>query len=289
MKEQLKKLWKEHRKPMLAVLVLSSLAAGTLVYHSLESKGKPEKVLADRDIQEQEGQITEEMLTSLEETAEVAEEPVVVEEKATKAEEDSEEEPAETESAVSGNSTAKPGTGDQSSTKSETQVSGKKQETNQAVAANTQIEEPATVPETEPATKPATEPVQPSSAPAAVPVQENTYVPILEGWKASKSAKGDITASQKSDLDGIIESWKSGSVSDAELKGRIMKYLDEQGISYMEVSVTSKGYALYDVIPEIDLRDGGNLYSFVGTYSTGKQNPDGTAKTVCYNWSAFVF
>ena len=57
----------------------------------------------------------------------------------------------------------------------------------------------------------------------------------------------------------------------------------------MEVSVTSKGYALFDKVPEIDLRDGGNLYSYVGTYSTGKQNPDGTNKTVCYNWSAFVF
>ena len=87
----------------------------------------------------------------------------------------------------------------------------------------------------------------------------------------------------------MIQSWKSGALSDAELKDKIISYLEEQKIDYMEVSVTSKGYALFDEVPEIDLRDGGNLYSYVGTYSTGKQNPDGTNKTVCYNWSAFVF
>lgn len=115
------------------------------------------------------------------------------------------------------------------------------------------------------------------------------YVPIAVGWKVEDSAKGDITVSQKADLDKLISSWKSGEVSDTELKTKIMDYLDGQGIEYMEVSVTSKGYALYDEIPEIDLRDGGNLYSYVGTYSTGEQNPDGTEKTVCYNWSAFIF
>lgn len=115
------------------------------------------------------------------------------------------------------------------------------------------------------------------------------HVPIAAGWKVEDSAKGDITSSQKAKLDAMITSWKAGELSDSELKTMIMNYLDDQGIEYMEVSVTSDGYALYDEIPEIDLRDGGNLYSYVGTYSTGEQNPDGTEKTVCYNWSAFVF
>lgn len=118
---------------------------------------------------------------------------------------------------------------------------------------------------------------------------QNEYVPISEGWKVSKTANGDITLAQKLKLDGFIESWKNGNISDSDLKSNIMKYLDEQGIDYKEVSVTSKGYTLYDEIPEVILRDGGNLYSFVGIYSTGKQNPNGTHKTVCYNWSAFVF
>lgn len=119
-------------------------------------------------------------------------------------------------------------------------------------------------------------------------IQDN-YVPISKGWKESKTVKGDITSVQKTKLDGLIESWKKGDMSDSDLKNNITKYLDEQGIDYKEVSVTSKGYTLYDKIPEVDLRDGGNLYSFVGIYSTGKQNPNGTHKTVCYNWSAFVF
>lgn len=119
-------------------------------------------------------------------------------------------------------------------------------------------------------------------------VQDN-YVPISKGWKESKTSKGDITSVQKTKLDGLIESWKKGDMSDSDLKNNIMKYLDEQGIDYKEVSVTSKGYTLYDKIPEVDLRDGGNLYSFAGIYSTGKQNPNGTHKTVCYNWSAFIF
>lgn len=283
MKEQLKRLWKEHRKPMIAVFVLSSLVVGTLIYNSLDSKENPEKVLADTDTVEE--PIEEETPTSLKEPVAETEEATAAEEKTTIEEAGEQEEPAETESIVAGKPTAKPITADKSTTKSDPQASDEIQATNQEKTAGNQISEPATVPNTEPAT----EPVQPSPTPAAVPVQENKYVPISEGWKDSKSAKGDITSTQKADLDSMIESWKNEAVSDAELKDRIMKYLDEQGIAYMEVSVTSKGYALYDVIPEIDLRDGGNLYSFVGTYSTGKQNPDGTDKTVCYNWSVFVF
>lgn len=127
------------------------------------------------------------------------------------------------------------------------------------------------------------------SAVTETPTRETKYVPISEGWKVAKSAKGHITSAQKVNIDSMIEIWKSGNLTDTELKEKIISYFKEQKIDYKEVSVTSKGYTLYDEIPEIDLRDGGNLYSFVGTYSTGKQNPDGTNKTVCYNWSAFVF
>ncbi|NMC59418.1 MAG: hypothetical protein GYA51_08570 [Candidatus Methanofastidiosa archaeon] len=127
------------------------------------------------------------------------------------------------------------------------------------------------------------------SAVTKTPTSEEKYVPISEGWKISKSAKGNITSAQKANIDSLIEIWKGGNLTDIELKEKIINYLKEQKIDYNEISVTSKGYTLYDEVPEIDLRDGGNLYSFVGTYSTGKQNPDGTNKTVCYNWSAFVF
>lgn len=91
-----------------------------------------------------------------------------------------------------------------------------------------------------------------TTIPTVNPVQENKYVPISEGWKASETAKGDITSAQKADIDSMIESWKSGTMTDAELKEKIVAYLDEQG-EYMEVSVTSKGYALYDVLPEVAL------------------------------------
>lgn len=118
---------------------------------------------------------------------------------------------------------------------------------------------------------------------------KDAYVPISEGWKASKSAKGDITEVQKLKLDKFIENWKKGDITDSDLKDTIMKYLNEQGIDYKEVSVNSKGHTLYDEVPEVNLSDGGNLYSFVGIYSTGKQNSNGTDKTVCYNWTAFAF
>lgn len=138
--------------------------------------------------------------------------------------------------------------------------------------------------------KPTEKPAYQAEPTATVaPTTETKYVPISEGWKAEASAKGDITSAQKADLDSMIQSWKSGDLTDGELKDKIISYLEEQKIDYMEVSVTSKGYALFDEVHEIDFRDGGNLYSYVGTYSTGKQNPDGTNKTVCYNWSAFVF
>lgn len=119
--------------------------------------------------------------------------------------------------------------------------------------------------------------------------KQDDYIPISEGWKSSKTVKGDITEVQKLKLDGFIENWKNGDITDSDLKDTIMKYLGEQGIEYKEVSVTSKGNTLYDEIPEVNVSDGGNLYSFICIYSTGKQNPKGTNKTVCYNWKVFVF
>ena len=115
------------------------------------------------------------------------------------------------------------------------------------------------------------------------------YVPISKGWKTSKSVVGDMTADQKAALDQMIVDWKAKKLTDNQLKSKMENYLQEQNIDYMEVSVTSKGKALYEKIPKLDWLRGGNLYSFCGTYCTGKKNPGGTNKTVCYNWSAFVF
>ena len=115
------------------------------------------------------------------------------------------------------------------------------------------------------------------------------YVPISKGWKTSKSVGGDITAGQKAALDQMIADWKAKKLTDNELKSKMENYLQEQNIDYKEVCVTSKGKALYKKIPKPDCLNGGNLYSFCGTYCTGKKNPGGTNKTVCYNWSVFVF
>ena len=237
MKEPLKKFLKNHWKPVIAVIVLTILVVGIVVYNNWDPKNNPVEVVADT------GMIG----------ANISEEPQITE---------------EITSAVVEKSTVKPEVEDKNNTKPNNEDSNEKGTTEK------QSEEPEATSTT---------------MPTVNPVQENKYVPISEGWKASETAKGDITSAQKADIDSMIESWKSGTMSDTELKEKIVSYLEEQGIEYMEVSVTSKGYALYDVLPEVDLRDGGNLYSFVGTYSTGMQNPDGTNKTVCYNWSAFVF
>ena len=259
MKEPLKKFWKNHWKPVVSVLVLSSLVVGILIYSNLDSLDNPVKVVTDTDTIDT--QITKEPEIKEEITSAVAEE--------SKATENNTNEVTEAASVIENKSTVKPEVEDKNNTKPNNEDSNEKDTTEK------KSEEPETKSTTEPTT--------------VTPIQENKYVPISEGWKASETAKGDITSIQKADLDSMIESWKSGAISDAELKEKIVTYLEEQNIDYMEVSVTSKGYALYDVLPVIDLRDGGNLYSFVGTYSTGKQNPDGTNKTVCYNWSAFVF
>ena len=259
MKEPLKKFWKNHWKPVISVLVLTVLVVGIVVYNNWDSKNNPVEVVADTGMIganiSEEPQITEEITSAVVEKSTVTE-------NATK-------EVTEAASVIESKPTVKPEVEDKNNTKPNNEDSNEKDTTEK------KSEEPETKSTTEPTT--------------VTPIQENKYVPISEGWKASETAKGDITSIQKADLDSMIESWKSGAISDAELKEKIVTYLEEQNIDYMEVSVTSKGYALYDVLPVIDLRDGGNLYSFVGTYSTGKQNPDGTNKTVCYNWSAFVF
>ena len=259
MKEPLKKFWKNHWKPVILVLVLSSLVVGILIYSNLDSIDNPVKVVTDTDTIDT--QITKEPEIKEETTSNVAEESTATE--------NTTNEVTEAASVVESKPSEKTEVENKDTTKTNDEVSNEKETT----------EEKSEEPEAKSTTEPTT----------ITPIQENKYVPISAGWKASETAKGDIIAAQKADIDCMIESWKSGTMSDTELKEKIVAYLDEQGIEYMEVSVTSKGYALYDVLPEIDLRDGGNLYSFVGTYSTGKQNPDGTNKTVCYNWSAFVF
>lgn len=258
MKETLKKFLKNHWKPVISVLVLTVLVVGIVVYNNWDSKNNPVEVVADTDMISvnisEEPQITEEITSA-------------VVEKST-AKENATKEVTEAASVIESKSTVKTEVEDKNNIKTNNEDSNEKETTER------QSEEPEATATT---------------IPTVNPVQENKYVPISEGWKASETAKGDITSAQKADIDSMIESWKSGTMTDAELKEKIVAYLDEQGIEYMEVSVTSKGYALFDEVPEIDLREGGNLYSYVGTYSTGKQNPDGTNKTVCYNWSAFVF
>lgn len=119
--------------------------------------------------------------------------------------------------------------------------------------------------------------------------EAQAYTPISDGWKVSKSVKGDITSEQKSAIDTMVEKWKNGGCTDEGLKAELENYLIQQGVKYVEVSVTSQGYSLTDKIPEVQLENGGNLYSFMGIYSTGEQNPQGTGKTVCYHWSVFIF
>ena len=265
MKEKMKRFIRKHCKLFISVSTIVVLVAGIFFVDSLksnqnlvETSSDTEKVgiTSEEEVKPTEIQIVEETpqvedtKEPTKESAEISKENTIV---------------TTTPTVETGNSeTEKPSVTKKAETKSE-------EETTSVI---------------KPTEKPASQ-VEPIATVA--PMTETKYVPISEGWKAEASAKGDITSAQKADLDLMIQSWKSGALTDAELKNKIISYLEEQKIDYMEVSVTSKGYALFDEVPEIDLRDGGNLYSFVGTYSTGKQNPDRTNKTVCYNWSAFVF
>ena len=116
------------------------------------------------------------------------------------------------------------------------------------------------------------------------------YVPISKGLKTSKSTKDKtVSKKQKAALDKMVKKWKAKKYTDASLKTAIENYLLDQKVSFREVNVTSKGKALYAKIPKAEIEEGGNPYSFFGTYCTGKKNPGGTNKTVCYNWSVFVF
>lgn len=265
MKEKVKRFLRKYWKMLIGVFTIAMLAAGILIVSNLKSNQNLVETSVD----------TERDGITCEEEVKPTEVPIVEE---TPQVEDIKEQTKESAEISNENTsvTAKPTVEDKNSETEKPSVT-KKAETKSE-------EEPKSV------VKPTEKPVNQSEPAIAVaPTKETEYVPISEGWKAEASAKGDITSKQKADLDSMIQTWKSGDLTDGELKDNIISYLNEQKIDYMEVSVTSKGYALFDEVPEIDLRDGGNLYSYVGTYSTGKQNPDGTNKTVCYNWSAFVF
>ena len=256
MKEKMKRCLRKHWKPFIGMFTIVVLAAGILIVSNLKSNQNLVETSAD----------TERDGITIEEEVKTTEVPLV--EEMLQVEDTKEQTKESTESSKENTSVTETPTVEAKNSETETKS---EDETTSVV---------------KPTEKPASQ-AEPTATVA--PTTKTKYVPISEGWKAEASAKGDITSEQKADLDSMIQTWKSGALSDAELKDKIISYLEEQMIDYMEVSVTSKGYALFDEVPEIDLRDGGNLYSYVGTYSTGKQNPDGTNKTVCYNWSAFVF
>lgn len=263
MKEKLVKFLKAHAKPIVGVMTLVVIASGILIFYNLEAKENPVDIAVDTSsedvIQGEENQVTE--IPKVEDT----------EESISKTPEDDIKKTTDT---VEPTSKVEDTTKENEATTKNTETKLEEKDT----TVNTEVVKPTEKPDNNPETT-VTE----------TPTTAAKYVPISEGWKATDSAKGDITSAQKADLDALIETWRAGSLTDTELKEKIISYLEEQKIEYMEVSVTSKGYALFDEVPVIDLRDGGNLYSFVGCYSTGKQNPDGTNKTVCYNWSAFIF
>ncbi len=265
MKEKIKRFLRKHWKMLIGVFTIAMLAAGILIVSNLKSNQNLMETSVD----------TESDGITIEEEVKPTEVPIVEE---TSQVEDTKEQTKESAEISKENTsvTAKPTVEAKNSETKKPSVTKK---------AETKAEEEITS-VVKPTEQPATQ-AEPTATVA--PTTETKYVPISEGWKAEASAKGDITSAQKADLDSMIQTWKSGTLTDAELKEKIISYLEEKKIDYMEVSVTSKGYALFDEVPEIDLRDGGNLYSYVGTYSTGKQNPDGTNKTVCYNWSTFVF
>jgi len=254
MKEKFRKLWKTNRKGVITVSVLAVVVTCTAIVIFMNVNSKEEKVVMVSEEFTQYVKTTVESETSMKRTEAETQVSEIESTQVTETQGVTKEEKADT--TVNEN------------------TSNNIQVTNQEQTEKKQEEEPKT---------------EAVATPIQNPEVKEQYVPISEGWKTSKSAKGAITTAQKADLDAFIETWKSGSLSDSELKAKIINYLKEQKIDYMEVNVTSQGYALYDKIPEINLKDGGNLYSFVGTYCTGKQNPGGTNKTVCYNWSVFVF
>ena len=263
MKEKLEKFLKVHWKPIAGVMTLVVIAYGILIFYNLEAKENPVDIAVDTSskdvIQGEENQVTE--VPEVEETKDSITEM-------------QEDDTKKTTDIVEPTSKVEDTTKENEATTKNTETKSEEKDT----TVNTEVINPTEKPDSTPET-----------AVTETPTTDAKYVPISGGWKVTDSAKGDITSAQKADLDALIETWRAGSLTDTELKEKVISYLEEQKIDYMEVSVTSKGYALYDEVPAIDLRDGGNLYSFVGCYSTGKQNPGGTNKTVCYNWSAFVF
>ena len=277
MKEKIKRFWNEHRKPIVGGITLVVIAVGILIVSNLGSKQNTENTVSETGsnemISDKEVKPTE--IPVVKETPQVEETQEPVKETLKEPEEKPRSTPTPTSEVI-----------DSEPEKPDVTKKPEKDTTSEVKTTKKPTEKPTEKPTKKPAEKPTT---QSEPAETKRPNSETKYIPISKGWKAEASAKGDITSAQKAKLDSMIQTWKSGALTDTELKEKIISYLEEQKIDYMEVSVTSKGYALFEKVPEIDLRDGGNLYSFVGTYSTGKQNPDGTNKTVCYNWSAFVF
>jgi len=207
MKEKIKRFLRKNWKPLIGVFTLVVLAAGILILSNLKSKQNMVETSFD---------IEKDGITS-EEEVKPTEVPLI--EEMPQVEDTKEPTKESTESSKENTSVTATPTVEAKNSETEKPSVTKKAET-KSEKETTSVEKPTEKPTEKPASQ-----AEPTATVA--PTTETKYVPISEGWKAEASAKGDITSAQKADLDSMIQTWKSGAITDAELKDKIISYLDE--------------------------------------------------------------
>ena len=115
------------------------------------------------------------------------------------------------------------------------------------------------------------------------------YVPIPAGWNEHNSVCGpQINATQKAYIDGLVNNWKNGGMTDSALQTALEQYLNSQGVDYMFVSLQGKSpFIATKLYPTITPSSNGAPYYTCAHYSTGVKNKDSN-QTNCYEYEILI-
>lgn len=130
------------------------------------------------------------------------------------------------------------------------------------------------------------------TAPPETSSQAEVVKPLIpEGWIFEKSDVGSaLNSTHKAQIDSWVQIWKTGGMSDDELKTKIQYYLAENAISYLKVDVMGNSFFISEESPSVDYFHVDSMpYAYVGVYSTGQKDVNSVGNhTIFYKWMVYI-
>ena len=88
-------------------------------------------------------------------------------------------------------------------------------------------------------------------------------------------------------MDGLVNNWKNGGMTDSALQTALEQYLNLQGVDYMFVSLKGKSTFIATKLYPTIATPSSFVYDMKAHYSTGVKNKD-CNMTNCYEFDVLI-